>query len=153
MDILEAYNNVKEIRFLPNSRNVFPEYSDFCYFLTETMMKRNGRYNYSGHAMRCSNNTLVFFQYAGTLIASAVLSETVYGTCYDESGNEYAGHYLFDMDTMVIYNPPITRKQIASIDCTFTGFSQCKRKMDIALKDDLLNIIKCNSYSTVSSDH
>ena len=150
MNIIQAYRNVEEIRFLPNSRNTFPEYSDFYYFLTQTMVKRNGRYNYPGLAMRCPNNTLVFFQYGGELVASAILLETVRGKCYDEIGNEYAGHYCFDMSTMIIYNSPITRVQIETIDYTFPGFSQCKRKMDIALKDDLLNIIKSNSYSVVS---
>ena len=114
------------------------------------MVKRNGRYNYPGLAMRCPNNSLVFFQYGGELVASAILLGVVRGKCFDEIGNEYAGHYYFDMNTMVIYNSPITRAQIEMIDHTFPGFNQCKRKMDIALKDDLLNIVKCNSYSVVS---
>ena len=151
MDILQVYNNVEEIRFLLNSRDTFPNYSDFYCFLTQTMVKRNGRYNYPGLAMRCKNNTLVFFQYGGKLVASAILLETVRGKCYDEVGNEYAGHYYFDMDTMVIYNSPITREQIEAIDHTFPGFSQCKRKMDIALKGDLIDIVKGHSYTVVSS--
>ncbi len=152
MDICSMYNNAEEIRFLPNSNSDFPKYEDFYNFLTQKMKERNGRYNYPGQAMRCRDNTLVFFQYRGTLVASAFLLDTVRGKCYDESGNEYAGHYIFDMNTMVIYNPPITCEQIKAIDPKFTGFSQCKRKVDISLKSDLLNIISNNSYSAISTN-
>lgn len=152
VDALQAYSSVEEIRFLPNSRKTFPNYSDFYCFLTQTMAKRNGRYNYPGLAMRCRRNTLVFFQYGGELAASAILLETVRGKCYDEIGNEYAGCYYFDMSTMVIYNPPITREQIKAIDHSFHGFNQCKQKVDLSLKENLLDMIMHNGYSVVSPD-
>ena len=59
---IDIYKDVQEIRFLPNDKNVFPSYEEMIYFLTNTMVKRGGIYNYPGAAMRCKENTLVFFQ-------------------------------------------------------------------------------------------
>ena len=149
MNILCAYENVDEIRFLPNSKDVFPSYNDFTNFIKQTLVKRNGRYNYPGHAMRSANNTLVFLQYDGKLVASSILLDTIRGKCCDEVGNIYAGHYIFDMDTMVIYNSPITREQIEGIYNEFNGFSQCKQQLDISLLEKLLKIVKTNGYEKV----
>ena len=138
------YNNVDEIRILPNSKNDFPEYNDIYNFIIKTMKDRNGVYYYPGRAMRCPNNTLVFFQYDGTLVASAILLATVRGVCFDEIGNKYAGHYVFNMATMVIYDVPISKEQIQSINTRFNGFNQSKQRIDIDLKDKLLQMIERN---------
>ena len=138
------YSIVNEIRFLPNDKTTFPTYEDIKCFLTETMKNRDGVYNYTGLSMNCKENTLVFFQYNGSLIASAILMQNVRGRCYDEAGDEYKGHYVFDMNTMQVFNTPISADEVRSIDSTFKNFSQCKRIVDISLLDEMVALIEKN---------
>lgn len=139
---MEKFKNIQEIRFLPNDKTTFSTYEDIKEFFTETMVSRCGKYFFPNKGMNCKESTLVFFQYDGKLIAAAMLKSCVKNTCYDEKNVEYKGYFIFDMETMVIFNEPITSDEIRNIDPAFKAFSQSKRKMDMIYLDKILDLIK-----------
>ena len=54
------------------------------------------------------------------------------------------GYYVFNMATMAIYDVPISKEQIQSINTRFNGFNQSKQRIDIDLKEKLLQMIERN---------
>ena len=134
--------DIQEIRFLPNDKITFPTYEDIKIFITETMVRRKGKYFFPNKGMNCKENTLVFFQYNGELVAAAMLKNCVKTTCYDENGEIYKGYFIFDMDTMIFFNTPITADEIRNIDSTFKAFYQSKRKTNIIYLNDIINLIE-----------
>ena len=114
---------------------------DFTYFLSETMVRRGGHYNFPNLMMRCPNDTLVFFQYDGVLVACATLIDKFKGLCYDENGNAYAGRYFFDMSTMTIFSNPITIDKMRDVVAGIGFFSQCKQLIDLKYLPDIIQLI------------
>ena len=131
-------NEIKDIRFLPMAQydEDFKNLSELKTFLCETLVERDGEYNYYGNSIAMKGKTLVFFQYRNQLRACAVLIDNV----KDENG-KYNGHYVFDVDTIKYFDKPITKYEIREIDPSFTNFSQSFRKTDLKYLDDMLKLI------------
>lgn len=136
------FSNVNQIRILPNSKSIFPTTEDFVYFLSDTMNKRGGYYLFPHLMMHCPDNTLVFFQYDGLLLACATLVKKEKGPYRDEEGIAYGGKYWFDMNTMTIFSNPITIKQIQDIDGKIRRFSQAKQIIDLTYLPEIIKLIE-----------
>ncbi len=100
---------IKEIRFLPMSKEIFPTYADVSEFLRETLPNRGGIYYYRTLPMKCQPNTLVLFQYKGQLIGSAIslLWKEYDKPCTLNDGVDYNGSYSFAINSIQLFRIPI----------------------------------------------
>ncbi len=141
-DIILKYRNAQEIRILPHDKTTFPTLSSLLSFLKGKLIKRDGIYYYPKKAMNFVAPALVLFQYSGQLVGSAMLLDKVQGKCSDEDGNNYDGHYKFDVNTLLLfYDDPITAKEYHQIDPKVDCFSRAMFKTDISKLDRLLDLI------------
>lgn len=152
-DCMESENNyydmnnisIPEIRFLPMSKKKeFKTYEEAVDFLSNEMPKKNGKYQYRTLKMDCEEGTLVLFQYNGELIASAKFLKNVKyekTTVYSD-GSESIGYYIFDSNSIRIFNEPITRDEYNKIDNSFKKFGQGTRKTEIDHLSKVLELIK-----------
>lgn len=140
------YQSVKEIRILPNSKEVFFNEKDFKYYITHSLDKRtnNGRtiYYVSNRMMRCSNNTLVLFQYDNMIRAVGILVSEKKEHGYSESGEEYSGYYLFDIDSICYLKKPINGESIKKIHSSFKNFNQSFQIIPIDCLNEILSLLK-----------
>lgn len=145
--VLEYYRignkEIPEIRFLPMSKDVFSTYKEVVDFLSNSMCNKDGEYEYIKCKMRCKENSLVLFQYDAKLIGCARFLRNVdYDSpIIDSDENECYGYYVFDIDTVRIFNEPIGEEEFKQIDKSFKHFSQGTRKTDIQLLDEVINLI------------
>lgn len=124
-------HNIVEIRLLPNSKETFPTLDSFVNYLEGRWTTRGGRYYFPTTSIKFAGDTLVLFQYAGTLVASAVLVDVINETVIDEDGASYGGQYVFDTDTLQIFSIPITCDEFLYAYPELGSFSQSKRKVPI----------------------
>lgn len=104
---------IPEIRFLPISKEVFNTYKEVVDFLSNRMCNKDGEYEYIRCKMRYKENSLILFQYDAKLIGCARFLRNVdYDLpIKDSEGNECCGYYVFDIDTVKIFNKPISAKE------------------------------------------
>lgn len=141
---------IEEIRFLPMGKRIFASYDEVSDFILSTLPKRGGLYYFKKKRMKCDSNILVLFQYDGQLIASAVLQATV-----DKSaklGNEYYyGYYRFAVDTITLFEKPITGFEYGTIDSSFTRFGQGMKIVSLDYFSDIVKLIKNRNSITPKS--
>lgn len=134
---------ITEIRFLPMSQEIFPDFDSVKQFVLEILPNRGGTYYYLKSKMDCPANTFVLFQYGGELVGYAVCIDTI---VLDEplvfaDGNEYNGYYQFVPSTISFLNRPITKDEFKSIDSTFKAFSQSHQKKVVGLLPAIFELI------------
>ena len=117
---------IKSIRILPSDKGTFPTEQEYKLFIQNTVLSRGGYYYFPSSMMKCPENTLVLFQYAGMIRATGVLIDLAKEKKIDERGVEYAGYYKFDVDTVRYLANPISKEQLKSVYPEFRGFNQTK---------------------------
>ncbi|HCW54756.1 MAG TPA: hypothetical protein DG753_13705 [Clostridium sp.] len=134
---------IPEIRFLPMSKDVFSTYEKVVEFLSNRMCNEDGEYEYIKCKMRCEENSLVLFQYDAKLIGCAKFLRNIdYDSpIIDSDKNECHGYYVFDIDTVRIFDEPILAEEYKKIDSTFEKFSQGTRETDITLLEQVMKLI------------
>lgn len=117
---------INEVRLLPMSSAVFPTIEDVNWFLLETMPERGNTYYFGKSKMNAPENTLVFFQYSGSLLGYAVLKKTNTFDTPKQMGDgiDYIGYYEFFENTFTLFDKPISAQYISSIYAEFKGFNQ-----------------------------
>lgn len=132
--------DIQEIRILPMSKKIFPTLEETIDFLSNTLRDRNGVYYYIRHNLVC-DDALVFFQYDGTLVASAILIEQGTSEYQDENGNKYNGYYKFDLQTMKIFQESITLSQIQTVVPQIKTFSHATQRIDCFYLNPILALM------------
>lgn len=132
---------IESIRILPNDKETFSTENDFNYFLEKQLVRRGGYYYFPNQMMRCPDNTLVLFQYNGSIKAVGILIESQKIPVYDENDKEYAGYYKFDVTTIYILKEPITKEKMKEINPNFKNFNQSKQIIPLEYLEDILKII------------
>jgi hypothetical protein len=95
-------------------------------------------YRFKSLGMKADSGTLVLFQYAGQIIAIAILEDIVF---FEQPLNDiYTGAYQFDPKSIVVFDP-ITREETRSIWSNFKQFSQSKQILDPKLFDLLHTLL------------
>lgn len=143
---------INEIRLLPMSKKIFPNYADVSIFLRETLPNRGGIYYYLRQKMNCPPNTLVLFQYKGQLIGSAV---SLLRTDLDEplvfdDGFEYWGSYSFAVNSIQTFKKPIDLDDYIDINPNFCGFSRAPQIVPMEYFTQIIDWIK--SGKPIKSD-
>lgn len=99
---------IPAVRILPMSKEVFPSYSKVKEFLLKTAPERGNTYYYKSHNLLVEKNTLILFQYAGTIIAHAIYeSENKIDDTDVHFLNGYKGYYKFLENSIKILSVPI----------------------------------------------
>ena len=132
---------IESIRILPNDKETFSTENDFNYFLEKQLARRGGYYYFPNQMMRCPDNTLVLFQYNGSIKATGILIESKKTPVHDESSKEYAGYYKFDVTTIHILKEPISKEKMKGINPNFKNFNQSKQIIPLEYLEDILKII------------
>lgn len=109
---------VPEIRILPLSSQIFNSYDKVIEFLLKELPLRGNTYYYKSHNLVVSKNTLVLFQYSGSIIGYAFYEDEA---SIDETDPKYAegyrGYYVFAENSIKILSSPINN------DTMFEKFS------------------------------
>ena len=132
---------IESIRILPNDKETFRTEEDFNYFIEKQLIDRGGYYYFPNQMMRCPDNTLVLFQYNGSIKAVGILIESKKTTVYDEEGKEYSGYYKFDINTIYTLNGPISKEKMRKINPSFKNFNQSKQIIPLEYLEEILKII------------
>lgn len=135
-------DKIQEIRFLPMSKKEFPTYDLVKEFLNLTLQERKGLYYYKRRNIKFDNKILVLFQYDGKLISSAIMV----GQNNDFNNNDYSGYYIFNMESLYVFEEAITRNEFNNIDDSFKGFNQSTRKTNLMYLDLIIEIINRKRY-------
>ena len=99
---------IPAIRILPISKEVFPSYSKVKDFLLKIVPKRGNTYYYKSHNLLVEKNTLILFQYAGTIIAHAIYEgESKIDNTDVHFSDGYKGYYKFLENSVKILSVPI----------------------------------------------
>ena len=139
--------NIKGIRILPNSKEIFATEEKFKFFIENTMDGRPGLYYFPGQMMRCPSNTLVLFQYDGMVRAVGVLKSAKKETGVNEFGEHYTGYYIFDMKTVHYLAKPIDKDMLHELYPGFHFFCQTKQIIPIEYLDKLyLLLLSLDDY-------
>ena len=113
-----------EVRVLPMSMEEFSSCSvqelQQKFFL-EYLPKQDGRYRHYKAGLRARPNSVVLFQYRGSLVASAIFRDAKRDP--DEDG--YKGALYFDVKSIRVFDP-IGPDVVSRIWPNFKGFSQVK---------------------------
>ena len=134
-------HTIESIRILPNSKNVFPDETEFKSFVQKTMIKRGGYYYFPGLMMNCPVDTLVLFQYDGMIRAYGILVEKHKGDVVNEIGSSFAGYYRFDPNSLHYLDVPIDSEMMRAIYPGFRFFSQCKQELPLECLPDLTGLL------------
>lgn len=102
---------ISAIRILPMSKEIFTTYSQVKEFLLKIVPERGNTYYYKSHNLLAEKNTLVLFQYSGTIIANAIFeSESKIDSSDKQYVNGYKGYYKFLENSIKILSTPIDGK-------------------------------------------
>lgn len=137
-------SDIPEIRVLPmDKNNEFKTYEAAVNFLTKEMVERKGEYQYKKRGMICNENSLVLFQYDSKLIGCArFLKRIKYNEpIIDSKKDVYKGYFRFDIDSIVIFDEPITESEIRSIDDHLVGLENVKQSIKIKYLKSVLKLI------------
>ena len=138
----KIFENIVDIRILPNDKGVFPREEDFEAFVKYEMVKRGGYYYFPNLMMHSGPNTLVLFQYDGKIRAYGILKMAVKEESFDEDGTRYAGYYLFDAKTLHYLKTPINDFELKKVWPDFKMFCQTKQRIPLKYLDDLICLLK-----------
>ena len=144
--------NIESIRILPSDKNTFRKESEFRFFIENTMIERGGDYYFPNLMMNCPRNTFVLFQYDGMIRAIGILVDLAKIRVVDEQGDEYAGYYRFDTDTLRYLDMPIDKNMLKSVYPSFNGFSQSKQMIPLEYLDDILDLLQNTNEVSLDSD-
>lgn len=147
----KKYGNysIGDIRFLPMGKRIFATYDEVSEFILSTLPKRGGLYYFKKQRMKSDSNILVLFQFDGQLIASAVLQATVEKPT--KLGNDdYYGYYQFAVDTIQLFEKPITSSEYSAIDSSFTRFGQGMKKVSLDYFSSIKKLIQ--NRTTITPD-
>ena len=143
LPLIRPEDEQREIRILPMSRMIeFPDESleeiQINYFMGK-LIHENGYYYFRETGMKCPEKSLILFQIDGVIIASGVIKAIEY---FDVPKDRiYKGAYVFDTDTIKIFNP-IYAEEISAIEPEFKGFSQVKQKINYQYIGVIQELIK-----------
>ncbi|MFI3171785.1 MAG: HNH endonuclease [Eubacteriales bacterium] len=133
--------NIRNIRILPMSATL--EFTTMTisdlqeHFFHNELIKNNGIYHFRSKSMSTTDYTYVLFQFKNSIVASArLLSKEK----YDLPKDSYAGHYIFDINTIKTFEP-ITSDEIKHLDNNFKGFSQATINLSTKIQAKLLDLI------------
>lgn len=135
---------VESIRILPNDKGTFKTEEEFETFMGKKLINRGGYYYFPSQMMSCPDNTLVLFQYAGKIRAVGILIESKKIKTFDEEGNEYAGYYKFDTNTIYIIGSPINKEQMQNRIPEFRNFNQSKQVISLNYLEEILEMLSDN---------
>ena len=144
--------NIESIRILPSDKNTFRKESEFRFFIENIMVERGGDYYFPNLMMNCPRNTFVLFQYDGMIRAIGILVDLAKIRVVDEQGDEYAGYYRFDTDTLRYLDMPIDKNMLKSVYPSFNGFSQSKQMIPLEYLDDILDLLQNTNEVSLDSD-
>lgn len=114
---------VPAIRILPMSTEVFESEKDAVEFLTETMSNRGNTYYYKKHDLIADPNTMILFQFSGTIIAYGIYeSENTIDDSDDQSKYGYIGYYKFLNNSIKTLTFPIDSNTV--FECFSKNLSQ-----------------------------
>lgn len=121
---------ISDIRLLPMGKALFNKNEEVIHFLSKDLKENGGRYYYRRRSIVYKDGLLILFQFNGGVVASALMigqsDEGILDHCV-----EYKGHYLFDMNTMKIYDKPITANEIRNFVPDFNGFNQSTKHLSL----------------------
>ena len=143
---------ITSIRILPSDKITFSKESDFRFFIENTMIARGGDYYFPNLMMNCPKNTLVLFQYDGMIRAIGILVDFDKTPVVDERGEEYAGYYRFDTDTLMYLPKPLDKNMLKTAYPSFNGFSQSKQIIPLEHLDDILNLLQNTNALSLDDD-
>ena len=144
---------VKEIRILPNSDKEFPTERDFKDFIeNELEQEQNGRYYYRSKGIKCSNNTLILFQYRGLIKAIGILIKP---NCddegmTDENGTRYKGYHQFDSTTLKYLKEPIAKDDLTKYASGHLGRGPSKIKIEF--KDAIYDLLNATNGEMIEEE-
>ena len=143
---------ITSIRILPSDKITFSKESDFRFFIENTMIVRGGDYYFPNLMMNCPKNTLVLFQYDGMIRAIGILIDFDKTLVVDERGEEYAGYYRYDTDTLMYLPKPLDKNMLKTAYPSFNGFSQSKQIIPLEHLDDILNLLQNTNALSLDDD-
>ena len=99
---------VPEIRVLPLSSEIFESYEEVKEFFIKVLPSRGNKYYYKSHNLSIEKNTLILFQYDGSIIGYALYSDEATITESDPKYiYGYRGYYVFAENSIKILSSPI----------------------------------------------
>lgn len=137
--------SIANIRLLPMGKNEFESKADVDDFILHDL-KRYGLYYYRKKSFDNDfyDRLFVLFQYDGCLVGCG---EKVYQK--REPLEEYNGYYEFDIDTVRLFDNPITAEEfLPLVDNTINGFSQALHKIDIQYLSRIVSYINLNCFES-----
>jgi len=99
---------VPEIRILPLSTKIFDSYEKVKEFFLKELPARENKYYYKTHKLSVEKNTLVLFQYDGSIIGYALYEDEA--TISEENpyyAEGYRGYYVFVENSIKVLSSPI----------------------------------------------
>ena len=130
---------ISSIRILPSSKTTFKTETDFRFFIENTMINRGGYYYFPNAMMNCPNNTLVLFQYSAKIRAIGLLIERDKKKRINEQGEEHAGYYRFDINSLKYLDAPIDKDMMKAVCPDFSGFNQTKQIIALEYLNPMTN--------------
>ena len=117
-----------KLRLLPMGKVLFSDYEEVIHFLNDGLRKGGGRYYYRRKSIVFEEDLTILFQFGGAIVASAtMIGQSDEGMV--EDGVLYKGFYLFDMNTMKVFDTPIIAEQIRGYMPEFRGFNQSTQRL------------------------
>lgn len=107
---LLEYNDiiVPEIRVLPLSSKIFDSYEEVKEFFINVLPTRGNKFYYKSHNLSIEKNTLILFQYDGSIIGYALYSDEATITESDPKYVQgYRGYYIFVENSIKLLSSPI----------------------------------------------
>ena len=133
---------VPNIRILPTSpsEECFSTLSKAYYFYTTTLKSQNGYYKFRALGLNSPPQSIILFQYRNNIVASAILlkdSNSLRKSKYPDTPS-----MRVDVDSIAIFNPPISFNALKSICPTLIPFSDKKQIIDNCYVDALNAFIR-----------
>lgn len=132
---------ISSIRILPSSKTTFKTETDFRFFIENTMINRGGYYYFPNAMMNCPNNTLVLFQYSAKIRAIGLLIERDKKKRINEQGEEHAGYYRFDINSLKYLDAPIDKDMMKAVCPEFSGFNQTKQIIALEYLNPIIDLL------------
>lgn len=133
--------SIADIRLLPMGKEEFESKTDVDDFILHDL-RRYGLYYYRKKSFTNNPHDRIFvlFQYDGRLVGCG---EKVYQQ--QEKIDDYSGYYEFDIDTVRLFDNPITVGEfLPLVDNTINSFSQALHKIDTRYLERIVSYINLN---------
>ena len=114
-------------------------------FFRRDLATRNppGRFNIPKETSFFEKNSLILFQYAEKKDEEKIIGHSIllsHGYVPDNHNPGYIGYYLLDIDSIVIYQTPVTKDEIYKI--WKKKLFQSKLKLDTSKYDEYMSLLK-----------